>query len=354
MGCYPRLRQLGVIGDASPALCEDVSLLCLQSTFADAQQSLARSGVRMSIKRIDHISKMLSKLALKIRKENIEAASAKRPDEFGKNLPFANKRIAILLDGGRILTRIPKEISGKRLTKKERRQFDTEWREPKLYVIYEFDSDGKLVKGSRRYCDGTIGSADDIVNLLVAELKINGARLASEVVFLGDGAEWIWNRIDGICEAAGIAMENVTRVLDYYHAAEHLKVFVEAGWSKPEQVSKHYSELKKILKDDPEKLLVKLHNKSRRGGQILKREYQYFNKNRGSINYRMVRNRNLPIGSGAVESAIRRVVNLRLKSAGMFWKVENAEGFLHLRCQLKSGNWDRFYLGVLEIYASTA
>ena len=348
------MRRLGVIDDASPALCEDVSLLCLQSTFADAQQSLARSGVKMSVKRIDHIAKTLSKLALRIRKERTAAASAKRPEEFGETLPFTKKRIAILFDGGRILTRIPKTPSGKRLTKKERRQFDTEWREPKLYVIYEFDAAGKLVKGSRRYCDGTIGSADDIVELLVAELKINGARLASEVVFLGDGAEWIWNRIDGICEAAGIAPEKVTRILDYYHAAEHLKVFAETGWSKPDQAREHYSELKKLLMDDPSELLVKLRNKSRNGGQILKREYRYSKKNRGSINYQTARNRNIPIGSGAVESAIRRVVNLRLKSAGMFWKVENAEGFLHLRCQLKSGNWNRFYLGLLEIYAATA
>ena len=97
---------------------------------------------------------------------------------------------------------------------------------------------------------------------------------------------------------------------------------------------------------------MKLRNKSRNGGQILKREYKYFKKNIGSINYQAARKRNIPIGSGAVESAIRRVVNLRLKSAGMFWKVENAEGMLHLRCQLKSGNWNKFYRELLEIYAA--
>ena len=54
--------------------------------------------------------------------------------------------------------------------------------------------------------------------------------------------------------------------------------------------------------------------------------------------------KNIPIGSGAIESAVRRIVNLRLKGAGMFWLKENAEAFLHLRCQLKSGRWDEFFL----------
>jgi len=308
----------------------------------------------MSVKRIDHIAKTLAKLALKIRRKKTEEASAKRPEEFGGILPFSGKRIAVLFDGGRILTRIPKALPGKRLTKKEQRCFDTEWREPKLYVIYEFDAKGKLVKGSRRYCDGTIGSADDIVRLLVTELKINGAHLASEVVFLGDGAEWIWNRISAICEAAGISPEKGTRILDYYHAAEHLALFAEAGWNKAELVRDNYSELKNLLGNDPSELLVKLRNKSRNGGEILKREYKYFKKNSDAIDYAAAKAKNIPIGSGAVESAIRRVVNLRLKSAGMFWRVENAEGFLHLRCQLKSGNWDRFYLGLMETYAATA
>lgn len=352
-GHYPWLRHFGIIQDASPALCEDVSLCCLQTPFADAQESLKRSGVEMSVKRINHISRTLSKLALAIRAERMEKALDTKPDKFGENLPFAGKRIAVLLDGGRILTRIPKKPSGKRLTKKEKRQFDTEWREPKLYTIYEYDDEGKIRKDSRRYCDGTIGSADDIINLLIAELKINGACQAEEIVFIADGAEWIWNRVDSIITAAGIDKAKTVRVLDYYHAVEHLSVFVNEGWYKVEVAREKFAELKKLLMSNLDEFLVKLRNKARNGGEILKREYKYFKKNLGSIKYEEVRKRNIPIGSGAVESAIRRVVNLRLKSAGMFWKVENAEGIMHLRCQLKSGNWDRFYDNLLTTYATS-
>ena len=48
----------------------------------------------------------------------------------------------------------------------------------------------------------------------------------------------------------------------------------------------------------------------------------------------------MPIGSGAVESAIRRVINLRLKAPGTFWTRDMAEYFLFLRSQLLSGRWD--------------
>jgi hypothetical protein len=50
--------------------------------------------------------------------------------------------------------------------------------------------------------------------------------------------------------------------------------------------------------------------------------------------------RSTPLGSGAMESAIRRVANLRMKGPSIFWRPENAERKLHLRCYLKSGRWE--------------
>jgi hypothetical protein len=58
------------------------------------------------------------------------------------------------------------------------------------------------------------------------------------------------------------------------------------------------------------------------------------------LNYTTYTRRGLPLGSGAVESAIRRVINLRLKGNGMFWTEENAESMLQLRCQILSTEWD--------------
>lgn len=60
------------------------------------------------------------------------------------------------------------------------------------------------------------------------------------------------------------------------------------------------------------------------------------------MNYRGCRKRNQPTGSGAGESAIRRIVNLRLKGNGIFWDIKNTEGLLFLRCQSVAGRWTKF------------
>ena len=57
-------------------------------------------------------------------------------------------------------------------------------------------------------------------------------------------------------------------------------------------------------------------------------------KNSERMDYAKIKRMKLPIGSGAVESAIRRVVNLRLKGASIYWRLENAEAMLTLRSYL--------------------
>ena len=51
----------------------------------------------------------------------------------------------------------------------------------------------------------------------------------------------------------------------------------------------------------------------------------------GHMDYATYRRRGLPMGSGAIESAIRRVINLRLKGNSVFWEEANAEGMLQIR-----------------------
>ena len=48
----------------------------------------------------------------------------------------------------------------------------------------------------------------------------------------------------------------------------------------------------------------------------------------------------LPLGSGAIESSIRRVINMRLKGNGIYWLKDNAESMLQLRSLVISHRWD--------------
>jgi hypothetical protein len=76
----------------------------------------------------------------------------------------------------------------------------------------------------------------------------------------------------------------------------------------------------------------------------------YFVKNLCRMQYAAFRLLNLPTGSGCVESAMRRVINLRLKSPGIFWKRETAEVMLFLRSTLLCGRWDNMLEHLLQQY----
>ena len=78
----------------------------------------------------------------------------------------------------------------------------------------------------------------------------------------------------------------------------------------------------------------------------LKKWDDYFVRNAQRMQYRTFQAQSLPCGSGHVESAIRRVINLRLKAPGTFWTQDMAEYFLFLRSQLLSRRWRIFMKNV--------
>ena len=77
-----------------------------------------------------------------------------------------------------------------------------------------------------------------------------------------------------------------------------------------------------------------------RKSKALATKRDYFKDRMHLMAYPKLRRERLPIGSGAIESAVRRIVNLRLKGPGIFWRGENAEAMLYLRAHLKAGRWE--------------
>lgn len=89
--------------------------------------------------------------------------------------------------------------------------------------------------------------------------------------------------------------------------------------------------------------LIRINFTGKRREKAITKWQNYFLTNEIRMQYSMFKNEGLPQGSGSVESGIRRVINLRLKSCGSFWKRENAEIYLFLRSQLISGRWNTFF-----------
>jgi len=71
----------------------------------------------------------------------------------------------------------------------------------------------------------------------------------------------------------------------------------------------------------------------------------------GHLEYATYRRRGLPLGSGAIESAIRRVINLRLKGNSIYWEEANAEALLVLRGLVLSGRWNEVFARITQSLA---
>lgn len=68
----------------------------------------------------------------------------------------------------------------------------------------------------------------------------------------------------------------------------------------------------------------------------------YFTKRAGHMNYGELLRRDLEVGTGAIEGAIKNLIAKRMDHGGMRWIKERAEAVLHLRCIEANGDWDAF------------
>ena len=341
-GHYCQLACLGIHYRVTPALASEVGRLVALGTVQQAVDTLAARGVHMDGKAVSRLAQLLGERGLAYR-EWVNTQRPPRGTGWAKG-----RRIAVGIDGGRVRTRTTNK-GAKR--KSGHRGFTATWREPKVLTVYQIDEEGRKERRAGVFYDATLQDADGVFGLLTALLKRLGAAEAVEWVILGDGAPWIWDRIDNLVQELGYDREKVTEVLDFYHACEHVAeaVSVVARFSEAEQ-KVWYDRLKWLLRSGRADMMIAeiaaeyQMSQPEQGDRIL----GYFKTHRHRLDYTAFRRRGIPLGSGAVESAVRRLVNLRLKGNGIFWCPENAEAVLHLRAQLLSGTWHDFTATVLE------
>ena len=344
-GSYPVLEALGIWDQATPALLSEVSRQAVRtSSFEEAHQALAERGVVLDEKSVWSLTHKVGEQALASREDRIQAAAtgAVYTEEF------VGERVVLSTDGGRIRCREGGQRG--RRNRRQGRRFRTPWREPKLVIAYVIDAKGRRDRSQAPLYDGTMGDADRAFEILVAELKLRGAARAKEIILTADGARWIWDRADDLARALGLTPKQIVKVADFYHAVEHLSAIAElcATWSEKERAAWVRRMRRHLRAGRVEKVIAaaRLLRRGRNAGKI-GTEIRYFESRAPLMRYDQFKRRGIPLGSGAVESAIRRVVNLRMKGAATFWRGENAERMLHLRCYLKAGRWGEIMQRVL-------
>ncbi|GHT56122.1 hypothetical protein AGMMS49982_22730 [Bacteroidia bacterium] len=161
-------------------------------------------------------------------------------------------------------------------------------------------------------------------------------QLGERLVFLTDGATWIKNWIEAFYPEA-------TAILDYFHACEHLHEFAEScTWEDPASGEKWYKEQKSLLYESS--LDQVLDNIKAATAKEADKEklLNYYQNNCGRMNYKKYRAMGCGIiGSGAIESAHRTVIQKRMKLSGQHWSRDGAKNMLRLRIFSMNNQWHK-------------
>jgi hypothetical protein len=170
----------------------------------------------------------------------------------------------------------------------------------------------------------------------LGETHHRGLETAAQVVAVTDGAVWEQGFID-------YHREDAARVLDFPHAAEYVAESGQAVWGEgTEETNKWLNEQLHTLKHEgPTDVLSVLQSLTQDHPEHpkLSKAFAYLEKREAQMQYPLYLKQGWPIGSGAVESANKLVVEARLKGAGMHWAPAHVNPMLALRNALCSGRW---------------
>ena len=166
-----------------------------------------------------------------------------------------------------------------------------------------------------------------------------------DLVFVNDGAAWIW-----IWTWITENYPEATQILDFYHAAEYLGGFARVCYDSEEQSRSWRAGQKALqLAGQFDRVVSAIRRSACRRSKAVRNEadrvLRYFRTHRDRMHYDEYIRWGLMIGSGAVESAHRTVVQARMKLSGQRWTNDGASDMLNLRVASLGCRWDELVVG---------
>jgi len=183
-----------------------------------------------------------------------------------------------------------------------------------------------------------------------------GTPAVRTVVVIADAADWIWHAARAFLGLPGV---EVVEIIDLYHAYEYLWSVGQAVCATEAEVAAWVEPLKDALYTrGPAPVLAALTTLADRMGVVpyappppdespaataVRRAVAYVTAHAARLDYPTFVARRLPIGSGAVESAGKSVIQARTKGAGMRWSGTGVQQVVALRTLWRSGRWPAFW-----------
>ncbi|MBU2431883.1 MAG: hypothetical protein KKH99_14415 [Proteobacteria bacterium] len=232
---------------------------------------------------------------------------------------------------------------------------DNDWRDVRALLIYREADVADCSKDRRKILHrrvlAHVGTQDQWRQLLHLAFHDEGVYVAREVVVVADGGAGIWDTIGELLPST--RARKVTQILDWCHAVSYLwkvakkwkrgnrrkDVLARAQWV---DVLVDYLAQGKLAN-----VLQRLRRLQRgKKGELfheIRRCLDYLEGHRGRMHYPQYRKAGMTIGSGAIESVHKWVIQARCKQAGMAWSEAGINAMMRLRCVWASGRWDEIF-----------
>jgi hypothetical protein len=319
---------LGLMDEISPGL---MPLVCLAGTllpFADAAEDILKrfSGVRVSASTVLRCTEAAGE---RLRAQQKEGRMVKPTQGEPKwTAPRAAGQPAAYV--GLDAFSVPMQGAG--ATKAEHRM---------LYTALLYTPE----KEHTRYLVDF--ELDTLADQVRAQARALGITEVSALIAVTDGG-------NGLEEALERHLaENLTTILDWYHAAEHLCAFAKVWHAREEARCRQWQEEAKgiLYEQGGEALLAFLHaislppHTAAEVREELRKLIGYFENNRHRIDYPTYRKKGWDIGSGPTEAGCK-IIGERLKGSGMRWVEDGAATVAALRAlYVSSGKlWDGLWV----------
>lgn len=219
-----------------------------------------------------------------------------------------------------------------------------EWAEVKTLVIGDiqkpvFEGGEWVVHSKNHSYFSRMMEASQFRRLALVETHARGIEKADLVAAVTDGAEWEQGFIDFHCAS----VPQVVKILDFPHAGERVNQVGQAVLGEGSEPAKNWlgERLHQLKHEGPSALLAELAELKNQKPhlEVLQKNHAYLEKREEHMQYPRYRSQGLPIGSGAMESGNKVVVEARLKGAGMHWAIPHVNPMLALRNMFCSERW---------------
>lgn len=350
---FPADRVLGLREDsaASPLVQEMCALLVSKMPAEQAEAlSLRVTGRSLSRSTLAREAQRQGDSAIEVREQLVQAPVA-APAALTKMAAAVEQTpqpftLVIQIDAWNIRER---DYWGQ--TKKQRHQNPKFDRWHWVYTATCFRLSHRCKKGrfknklrpiiTERSYVATRGGTEALLQQLYYEARVRGLAQAQRVLVIADGAVWIWNLAED-------RFKEAEQRLDLYHANTYLWAVANELHGKGTRQARQWVKplLQQIRNDQVAKVITQLEELKPRlaktAAKAADKTIEYYQNNRKRMKYKEGRQRNEPVGSGAIESTCRQL-QCRMKRCGQFWSTRGDEALLCLEMFWRNERWETLF-----------